>query len=139
MTNGARPRRATLLAKQVAWTPAPRGLQGTSRNLFPRRLYLPAPKPSDLRQGGPQRPGAPAPPGDKQRGRPHRHSPHGHAAPTPSRPHDERVPGGCQLALRGAGSWGCGHRPQLQRTPQRAQGRPRQLRLQQEDAAHRER
>lgn len=64
-----------------------------------------------------------------------RHSPHGHAAPTPGRPYDERVPGGRQAALRGAGSRG----RQLQRAPQRAKRRAGQLRLQQEDTAHRQR
>lgn len=72
------------------------------------RFYLPVPQPPELRQGGPRRPEAPALPGKTQRRRPRRHSPHGHAAPAPGRPYDERVPGGRQAALRGAGSRGRG-------------------------------
>lgn len=74
---------------------------------------------------------------EAQRCRPRRHSPHGHAAPAPGWPHDECVPGGRQPALRRAGSRGRGR--QLQRVPQRAQRRAGQLRLQQEEAAHRQR
>ena len=56
MTDGASPKSPTLLAKEAAWTLAPRGLQLTSGNLFLRRLYFPAPKPPDVCQGGQERP-----------------------------------------------------------------------------------
>lgn len=131
VTKGARFRRPTLLAKERAWTPAPRHLwEPVSRG-------FPLPTPPALRQGGPRRPGAPSAPGEAERRRTRRHSPHGHAAPASGRPHDECVPGGRQPALGRAGSRERG--PQLQRAPQRAQRRAGQLRLQQEDAADRQR
>lgn len=69
-------------------------------------------------------------------GRPRRHSPHSHAAPAPGGLRDEGVPSGCQPALRGQRSHGHWRGSQPQGAPERAQRRARQLRLQQEHAAH---
>lgn len=76
--------------------------------LFPRgsTSQLPSrPNSANVALRGPERPHLL---GETLRLRPRRHSPHGHAAPTPGRPYNERVPGGRQAALRGAGSRGRG-------------------------------
>lgn len=74
---------------------------------------------------------------ETQRGRPRRHSPPRPRGANAGPATDERVrrlPAGYSEPAPG----GRGRSPSCSETPQRAQGRPRQLRLQQEDAAHRE-